>query len=298
MCSVTSCGTGEPVSAELELPNARRTELTLTPAIDLTDVPEDFAERIVIEEIKIGLFEARLLGAHPSLPPGGLRLLDQPRVVSAVPRGGPAWVTPIPRRYIDDAALAVYLRIDQHEVLTNASVVVHGRLYERSIKSSQALTATDPDGDPAHGGTDLATDPDGDPAREKSNPVVATDPDGDPAVGRARSELAPLVNASVSFELIDQRAEDLVATLQDGNDFDIVIGIPVRQWFNPEVITRLKRAIDLRAAENFRPTDTETRIVVHARPSRINAPEEHTPRSSGGFFLSDDLDADRLTVER
>jgi hypothetical protein len=130
-----ACG-GEnlsPIAAELVAPEARQSIITLTPALEISTFDESLRHRIVIEDIQLNLGDVRLLGADPSIPAGGLALLEQDRVVEAF--GDDTSIDlPFPSIFLEDEDLAVYVRIDQSPNLGGAAVVIRARLYKNSIK--------------------------------------------------------------------------------------------------------------------------------------------------------------------
>lgn len=299
----TGCGPSpEPQAASLESPPRDRAVVSLTPALELPSDPSTLARRIVVEEIQVGLAEARLLGAHPSLPPGGLPLLDTAEVVAKAPGSGPAWRAPFPPRHLHDKGLAVYFRIERNGALRAASIVVRGRLRIHPAGAALDPTgATDPDGDPARG------HPDPIPEQRHDTPVGATDPDGDPAWPKIRLGPARRADGSIPFELRDNQPADLVASLQNPTDFDVVAGIPAIRWFTPQVVTQLnlalasrRRSPDAPGAKPSKPSGGLT-IVVKPRaahpglPPRAFDPRRHR---DGVLFLSNKMDPDRLTVSR
>lgn len=317
-----ACGPEAALNARLDAPEARESRITLTPALELTALEsetelENIADRLVIEDIQLNLGDVRLLGADPSIPAGGLTLIDQERVVRAYGQGGGIDLG-FPQQYLGDQDLAVYVRIHETPELDGASVVVRARLYESPTKGgasslvASTVGATDPDGDPASDpdiGPDTvsATDPDGDPAMPEDCDD-ATDPDGDPA--RTRCQRDGLVRRGeadqnfVMVELRDERAADLVATLGDSGSHDVVVGIPAARWFTPTVVADLDAALDEKKAasavestERDATTELEA-IVVHSDSRREHGRKVGGDRPSEDYFLSDAEELDRLTVRR
>lgn len=275
-------GPSDPVLADLQLIERQEATITVTPALEVTSLlDEHLASRIVIDEIELNLTEVRLLGADPSIPAGGLDLLAAPRVIRADETVEAAVELPFPEQFLGDDDLAVYLRIDRSSDLEQASLVVRGRLYASPVSGSHALTAlnttgaTDPDVDPAdedEGNPVGATDPDVDPADDPGIDC-ATDPDVDPAdcTGMTRHKLISreMANPSVSFELRDRGAADLVSQLDDAASLDVVIGIPANHWFTDTVLAHLEQALVETAVgvvnEEGPVTRTDDAVIVEAQ---------------------------------
>ena len=275
--ATTACGGRESFPGlEVEAPARREARLTLTPAVEVSNLFDPaLIERVVIDEIAVNLSQVRLLGSDPRIPAGGFSLLASDHLVSADTADVAALALPFPEYFLQQDDLAVYLRMDPTPALAEASIVIRARLFSEPVEGGASFLraesgATDPDGDPARcrktGATDPdgdpargrgATDPDGDPARGRG----ATDPDGDPARGRgatdpdgdpARPQLElqrqmmvrrGAVNTSVPFELREHDAVDLLAQLDRHSRLDVVVGIPAARWFTPEVVRRLEVAL-------------------------------------------------------
>ncbi len=195
---VAACGGGaDPsVRASLEAPTPRAARVALTPALDVSGLIDPaLADRIVIEEIQVGLSDLRLLGSNPAIPSGGHPLVVGSRTLSSVDEA--ANVFPFPASMLDDD-LAVYARIDRAPMLGGASVVVRARLYDRPVHAqAQRLTsdeAPNPDGEPAAPNPDgepAAPNPDGEPAAPNPDgEPAAPNPDGEPAAPNPDGEPA------------------------------------------------------------------------------------------------------------
>ncbi len=307
----SACG-GEalaPIAAELVAPEARQSTITLTPALEVSAFDEGLLQRIVIEDIHLNLGDVRLLGADPSIPAGGLGLLEQDVIVEAM--GDDTSIDlPFPSQFLDDEDLAVYVRIDRSPNLDGASVVVRARLYKNSIKGgatsllAETTSATDPDGDPAKESSDgrtEATDPDGDPAHPTSCHDL-TDPDSNPTQPACRKD--SLVQRGefqpyVTVELRDNRAADLVATLTNANGTDVVVGIPVSRWLTREVLEALDAQIEDNTELGRSGSDPRDTIVVQTHDAlRDPSRGQVADCPNDDYFLSDDKNLERLTVRR
>lgn len=312
LVAAAACGAEQrpAIDAELVAPEAREAKITLTPALEVSDVEQTLLDRILIEDIQLNLADVRLLGVDPRIPVGGLPLLEEARIVESSPaRAGVE--LPFPNLFVDDPSLAVYVRIDKSAALDDAAVVVRARLYEDVVRGgvgtlvAATKAATDPDGDPADDPDGIvgATDPDGDPALP-TNCDEATDPDGDPARTRCkrdhivrRGRLQPFV----MVEFRDDHAADLVATISSADTTDVVVGIPAARWLTPEVLAQLEAAFDA-PSQGTRATDrpstephativVETAAPVEAGPGQVDAP-------AGAYSLSDAENLERQTVRR
>lgn len=266
-----ACGgnANAPVEAELQLIDRQEAKITVTPALEVSSLVDDgLASRIIIDQIDLNLTEVRLLGADPSIPAGGLELLDAPRVIQAEGDVEAALELQFPEQYLGDEDLAVYLRIDRSIALEQASLVIRGRLFTNPVDGgASALTADiDPDG---------ATDPDIDPADDPDGDGTdcATDPDIDPAdcAGMSTRGLVQrgLLNPSVGFELRDRNSADLVSQLGDAASLDVVVGIPANRWFTPSVVNRLEEVLATESVggvvnDTEKTTRSENAVIVEA----------------------------------
>ncbi len=259
---LSACGGGVDLGATLLLPEEPRPELTITPALDLSGiVPADWGERLVIERIALYLDDARLLGADPRIPSGGLSLLESPRVLAGEGTQAASTVLAFPAQFLGTEDLAVFLRVAPSAELQGAAVEVHARLYasppgplafklttedrERdeagdpgSMKSESERDeaarpdagpegeAVDPDGEPAQPEGE-AVDPDGEPAQPEGE---AVDPDGEPAQPEKGTTLDPYSGPKGrELPLSEHRHVPSVAfVLRDDLAADMVAGLGPR----------------------------------------------------------------------
>lgn len=322
-----ACGADESAPrGSLEVPAPRQAQISLTPALDVSDLYDaSLADRFVVDEIIVHIADVRMLGADPRIPAGGLGLLPEGRLVSAFDGDEVGIELPFPRYLLSQDDLAVYIRLDRSPEIEDASVVVRGRLFARPAAGGiNPLTADpDPDGDPADSPESSAPprdgyegevvkkegkptiDPDGDPARE-----CDPDPDGDPAresrcrIGGDRHGLVlrGMEQESVPIELRGYDVADLIAGLDTSSSLDVIIGIPAARWLTPETVAALDRALPVEPAGT--PDGRRARataIVVNA--AKVTEQRTQTSRARVGedgdeYFLSDDLDLSRLKVRR
>lgn len=228
---IAACGSAPEYDAGLEARQPREARVKITAALDVSSmVDQSLVDRLVIEDIQVNLADVRLLGADPRIPAGGLPLLNQNQIVRLGGNFESALELPFPQHFVRQDDLAVYLRVDKAEALEWSSVVISGRLYSEALdfSSLKYLTAEaqDPDGDPCRDG---AQDPDGDPAKcAKKNGLAAA---------------ATMARQSVEFELRGEDVADLVATLDQDAELDVVVGIPAARWFTPEMVKELDEAL-------------------------------------------------------
>lgn len=307
--AAAACGAEQraTIDAELVAPEAREAKITLTPALEVSDVEQTLLDRIVIEDIHLNLSDVRLLAADPRIPVGGLPLLEESRIVESSNQGGGIEL-PFPHLFVDDPDLAVYVRVDTSPRLDDAAVVVRARLYQDVVRggatslSIATKAATDPDGDPADDPEGIvgATDPDGDPAiPPECN--GATDPDGDPARGRCKHGLVQrgALQPFVMIELRDDHPADLVATLSDDVTRDVVVGIPAARWLTPEVLDEIEAAFEA-PADDDRPTAStvEARATIVVESAATEAPAGQVEGPRGAYSLGDADNLERQTVRR
>ncbi len=208
---IAACGSAPEYDAGLEARQPREARVKITAALDVSSmVDQSLVDRLVIEDIQVNLADVRLLGADPRIPAGGLPLLNQNQIVRLGGNFESALELPFPQHFVRQDDLAVYLRVDKAEALEWSSVVISGRLYSEPVdfSSLKYLTAEaqDPDGDPCRDG---AQDPDGDPAKcAKKNGLAAA---------------ATMAQQSVEFELRGDDVADLVATLDQDAELDVVV---------------------------------------------------------------------------
>ncbi len=288
---VAACGGGaDPsVRASLEAPTPRAARVALTPALDVSGLIDPaLADRIVIEEIQVGLSDLRLLGSNPAIPSGGHPLVVGSRTLSSVDEA--ANVFPFPASMLDDD-LAVYARIDRAPMLGGASVVVRARLYDRPVHAqAQRLTsdeAPNPDGEPA------APNPDGEPA--------APNPDGEPArcvdaictLKRALSD-AHGADRSVAFELRGEDVEALVIGFDRDSHMNVLIGVPARRWFSADVIADLEHALSqqgtLELGAGAGSDHRQAKVIV----DRTRAAQLDSGRGEGGSTMPGEDESYRL----
>lgn len=281
-------GRDAPIGAELRIPEAREARIALMPALDVGGVVDaSITDRIVIDEILVNVADARLLGADPRIPVGGLKLIASEHQLSSVERTE----LPFPEGLLADEDLAVYLRLAATPMLQGASVVVRARLYATAVDADAAsLTAEggddgspdpdgdpamedpsspDPDGDPAMGDPG-SPDPDGDPALPKRR-RCSPDPDGDPArpcPRELRTLRRALVGAgdSLPFELRGFDEVDLVVGFNDNAKLDVVLSVPAARWFTRDAVAQLEQALDdggeVLDEQGTADTESENKTVV------------------------------------
>jgi hypothetical protein len=333
---VAACGGAlgpSSVQASLEAPQPRQARVALMPALDVSALYDPaIADRIAIDDIVINLADARLLGADPRIPAGGLKLIHDPRVLQADGGSQSAIELPFPKDLLDQDDLAVYIRLDKAIDLEGASVVVHARVYAAPFKGQSLTAAPDPDGDPAEKGGmagmpgsdegdktfrrlhKQSPDPDGDPAR------CAPDPDGDPALPKCiRAKRQYLTGSDdeadaatsgrfVRVELRGSDVADLVSSLNRKTNLDVVIGIPASRWLTRETMARIDQALANDDPSQPTSPDQSARdtkgIVVGSTSSeadkaaRMQHAQSDTPSDASGYRLLEEMAAGRLKIYR
>lgn len=312
---VAACGapTEEPrVSASLETRGEREARINVTPALDISALYDArIADRLEIDEIVIGLADARLLGADPRIPAGGFGLLDAPQLVEAFGGDEAGLELPFPEHFLTEQELAVYVRIDRSVALEGSSVVVRGRIYANPSGAgvSSLIAGGEDDGEGGEGGEEskvakktspgTTLDPDGEPAYCAPTPATL-DPDGEPARCKSHGLVAGgRSGKSVPIELRGGDVADLVAGLDASSTLDVIIGIPADRWLTPETMEAIDHQLSDEPERGDGVTEDRSRndpFVVKARSDRTEAGRQRM--ENGEYFLSDDPSLGRLKVRR
>ncbi|MEM6367202.1 MAG: hypothetical protein AAF851_02775 [Myxococcota bacterium] len=329
--ALVACGADQVdyVGARIELPEQREARVSVTPAVDLSGVVDDaLADGLLIEQVVINLADARLLGADPSLPPGGLPLLDGPRLVYAEGDGVVGLELPFPAKFLGQEDLAVYLRTAPSDKLDGAAVKVVASL----TTGGAALTGTgmidpegdpayddmiDPEGDPAHEGMidpegdparEGMIDPEGDPAREgmidpEGDPAREgmIDPEGDPArEGETRQKGQSLSSVQTTqLVLLDRIGTEIVVSFQSKSRFNVIFGIRADAWLNDMAeASRDKPApgpdVEGRSAESARVVVIESDAAalgaeVEEQLHAVEESEESETTHGDAYYGGDDI---------
>ena len=241
-----ACGTeGSDLSADIHTQSSQSSDalVGLVPVLDFDEVVDSsFAERVIVDEIVLHVSDVRLLGLDPSIPTGGIRLIDAPEIVSLTREMQNQIEFGFPEHLQRDD-LAVYLHISPSVELDGASVVVRGRLYAHSAPEPDERRTHSLLAERAAG--EGAVDPDGEPAAPTGEGAV--DPDGEPADCAPDQRCQGLASESdaafVSFELRGTDSVELQAGFQTSEGLEVVLGIPAARWFTEEAVQAMNAAL-------------------------------------------------------
>jgi hypothetical protein len=258
--SVACGGPDSDLTAEIQTTADQSAEalVGLVPLLDFSEVVDaSMAERVLVDEIILNVSDLRLLGLDPSLPTGGLRLIDGSQLVylSRETQDEISFAFP---EHLEREDLAVYLNISPSAELGGASVIVRGRLYATTppvpeegrtraflAGSDEGEGAVDPDGEPATRDGEGAVDPDGEPASRDGEGAV--DPDGEPADcapdQRCQGLSAAEAATYVAFELQGEQNVELQVGFGPNEALEVVLGIPAARWFTPDAVAAMNDAL-------------------------------------------------------
>ena len=279
-----SCSESNPEGQiKIFAPEASEAQVALSANVDWKELSnQDFARRVVVDEVVVNIDELRLLGDNPTMRVDGEPLIDKGFLLS-ISNNNPAVTIPFSEQFLSDY-LSVYARIEPTESLSNSSVVVRARLYkspgnkfEQSLSSSQddeddtpcehevntnyeTHETPNPDSEPNREETpnpdsepnrEETPNPDGEPNREETpNPDGEPNNEDDEDVIR-RSGLTQRTtegfpnDAFINFELRGSDLIELVALFEPNARREVILAIPAHKWMTNAVMKRLEAALIL-----------------------------------------------------
>ena len=276
-----SCYNDSSPEAQVKIlaPQANEAKVAVSAKVDWNEASnQEFARRVVVDEILINIAELRLLGDNPTMRVDGEPLTNSGFIMS-VSNDNPYLEIPFSEQFLSNY-LSVFARIAPSEKLSNSSVVVRARLYdapgnkfEQALSSSQdgdedkptddEVTNTyetpNPDSEPKR---DETPNPDSEPNREETpnpdgepNRDETPNPDGEPnneddedtirrsklTSDEASNRLAK--DTFIKFEVRGADLLELVALFEPNVRNKVILPIPAYKWLTVASVKRLEAAL-------------------------------------------------------
>ena len=181
---IMSCSNSQPEGQiEIHAPETGKARIAVSAKIDWDRLSNSsFAQRVVIDEIRVNIAELKLLGDNPTMRVDGEPLIEAATLMTVSNNTSPREF-PVAEQFRSER-LSVYARVAPSDALANSSVVVRARLYESQENTfEQSLSSSQEDDDNKPSDNDLNTNyethetpnPDSEPNRDET-----PNPDGEP----------------------------------------------------------------------------------------------------------------------